>query len=103
MARVDDDSAPGTVWQVHGDAAAVWIACRREPWRLVQYARVIPSRNAGTVTVSLEGDGVESVVTVEYHLTALSDQGGEMLDHFAATYDVFLASWESAIRDALRG
>jgi hypothetical protein len=103
MAPVEDDSAPGTVWRVsHGDEPAVWIACRREPWRLLQYARVIPSRNAGTVTVSLEPLGTESVVRVEYHLTALSDDGCELLDHFAASYDDFLASWERAISEALR-
>ena len=102
MAPNDDDSAPGTVFQVsHGDAApTTWIVCRRDGDRFVQYARWIPSRNAGLVTVTLVRDGDGSVATVEYELTALTDEGTELLATFASGYEHFLASWETAIAQA---
>ncbi len=103
LAPVVDDSAPGTVFEVeHGGATGTWMVCRCERWRLIQYARVIPARTAGTVTVTLEPDGADTVVTVEYHLTALSGAGRHELGELAAGYDEYLQGWESAIRDARR-
>ncbi len=65
-----------------------------------KYARWIPSRNAGLVTVTLAPDGTGSVATVEYELTALTDEGAEHLVRFASGYEQFLASWETAIAQA---
>jgi len=100
---VDDGAAPGTVFTVaHGDETSTWMTCRREGDELVQYARVIPGKNAGTVTVRLSDDGVGAVATVDYHLTALSDTGAHALHRFEQHYPQFLAEWESAIARSMR-
>ncbi len=95
---VDDDSTPGTVFTVaHQAVDSVWLVCRRDDERLIQYVRVIPGKNAGTVTVTLEPDANGSVVTVEYVLTPLDQEAAAELAEFAAHYDVYLQSWEKAI------
>jgi hypothetical protein len=95
---VDDDSQPGTVFQVaHGASHSVWIVCRHEDDRLIQYARFIQGKNAGTVTVSLEERGDGTLVTVEYRLTPLTPQADSELAAFEAHYPEFLQEWETSI------
>jgi hypothetical protein len=95
---VDDDSEPGTVFHVvHGSARSVWIVCRRDDERLIQYARLIPGKNAGTVTVTLEEHGSGSLVAVEYRLTPLTSQADSELTAFVAHYPAFLQEWERSI------
>jgi hypothetical protein len=97
-APVEDDSRPGTVFEVaHDDVRSVWVVCRRDPDRLIQYARLIPGKNAGTITVTLETKTTESVATVEYALTALTDTATTELARFASHYPQYLAHWETAI------
>ena len=69
----------------------------REPGRSIGYARVTPGDRAGTVTVALTASGDDSEAEVTYRLTALSDQADAALREFAAAYEGYLASWESAI------
>ena len=98
-----DGSQPGTVFTVaHGDAQSTWVVCCREDGELVEYARVIPDQNAGTVTVRLADvdDGCEATVT--YHLTALTNAGAEALQRFERHYRDYMAEWETAIAAALR-
>lgn len=81
----DDGSRPGTVFEVaHNGDYSVWIVCRFEAERVVQYARLIPGKSAGTVTVSIATESDGSVATVEYELTALSDSAADELMRFAA-------------------
>ena len=99
-APAGDDTEPGTVFETsHGEQVTTWVVCAREPGRSVRYARTAPGRNAGTVTVTLDGAGA---ATVEYDLTALTDEAATGLARFAARYPEFLRHWEQAIADATR-
>lgn len=96
---VEDDSQPGTVFEIaHDDTRSVWVVCQRESNNLIQYARVIPGKNAGTVTVRLVPQSTGSVATVEYELTALSARAATELAHFASHYPQFLSEWEESIQ-----
>ena len=96
-----DGSRAGTVFEAaHNGDRSVWVSCRCEPPQVVQYARLIPGKNAGTVTVTLATDSEGSVATVEYDLTALSDAAAGDLARLAAHYSEFLAGWEVAIDKA---
>jgi hypothetical protein len=95
LARPDDDSEPGTVFQTsHGPHLGTWVVTGREPGRAIQYARVIAGQDAGTVTVTVAS---ETEVTVSYDLTALTAAGAAHLAQFASGYGQFLAHWEQAI------
>ena len=97
-APTPDDSVPGTVFQiVHGAERATWVVCQCETGRSIQYARVLPGTHAGTISVILHGDDSTCVATVEYRLTALTDEAAHQLHHFAAHYPAFLREWEVAI------
>jgi hypothetical protein len=97
----DDDSAPGTVFETGGDLhhpPATWVVVTREPGRQMSYSRVVAGRDAGTVTVRLDGDQRGgSTATVTYRLTALTEAGREHLGRFAAGYRDYLREWEVAI------
>ena len=96
-----DGSRPGTVFEAaHNGDRAVWVSCRCEPPRVVQYARLIQGKNAGTVTVTLTPEPEGTVATVEYDVTALSDDAAGDLARFAAHFREFLAGWEVAIDKA---
>jgi len=96
-----DGSIPGTVFEVaHDGNRSVWVVCRCEPDRVVQYARLIPGKNAGMITVTLAPGSGGSVATVEYELTALSDTAADELAVFAAHYTEYLAGWDAAIGEA---
>src|SRR6266545_5083449 len=101
-----DDTEPGTVFETsHGEQRTTWVVCAREPGRSVRYARIAHGRDAGTVTVTLSGEpapGQSRVATVEYDLTALSEEAGAGLARFAAGYPGFLRHWEAAIAAATR-
>jgi len=101
-----DDTEPGTVFEtVHGEQRTTWVVCAREPGRSVRYARIAHGRNAGTVTVTLDDGtppGGSRVATVDYDLTALSDEAAAGLAQFAAGYPQFLRHWEEAIEAATR-
>ncbi len=100
-APADDDTEPGTVFETaHGQQRTTWVVCAREPGRSVRYARVVHGQNAGTVTVTLSGEpapGQSWVATVEYDLTALTEEAVASLARFAAGYPGFLRHWEEAI------
>lgn len=99
-AQADDDSEPGTVFQTRSGAhTGTWVVTSREPGRSIRYTRVIADQDAGTVTVTLDGNDPASgaQVTVSYDLTALSEPGAAHLAEFAASYPRFLAHWEQAI------
>jgi hypothetical protein len=58
---------------------------------------VRPGSHAGTVSVTLAGDGTACVATVEYRLTALTGDGIHELRRFATHYSTFLHHWETGI------
>ncbi|MGH8827124.1 MAG: hypothetical protein ACRDVZ_05855, partial [Jiangellaceae bacterium] len=76
-----------------------WVVLERQPGRSVSYARVTPGSRAGTVTVTLDQapDIHNSIVTVTYDLTALTDTAKAGVDEFADDYPAFLRSWQDAI------
>jgi len=100
-----DDGEPGTVFETaHGQQAATWVVCAREPGRSIGYARIIPGRSAGTVTVILgrQPGWPGPVATVSYDLTALTEEATDELARFAAGFPRFLGHWEAAIAAAAR-
>ncbi len=103
-APAGDDTEPGTVFETaHGQQRTTWIVCGREPGRSLRYARLAHGLDAGTVTVTLDGGpvpGGSRVATVDYDLTALSEEGAAGLAGFAAGYREFLRHWEEAIAAA---
>ncbi|MEU6541224.1 SRPBCC family protein [Streptomyces sp. NPDC047000] len=100
-----DDTAPGTVFETHAEGCTTtWMVVDRVPGRSIRYARVVPHRNAGTVTVALdsaENPSPGSRVTVTYELTALTDAGRRHLEEFASGYAAYLRSWQDAIGASL--
>jgi NADP-dependent 3-hydroxy acid dehydrogenase YdfG len=98
-----DDTVPGTVFQTNAHGrATTWMVVDRIRPRRIRYARVIEGSNAGTVTVTLDGAGEHTDVTVVYELTALSEAGSHQLAEFATGYPAFLQSWQDTIAAFLR-
>jgi hypothetical protein len=100
-----DDSAPGTVFttQSHDDAAT-WVVVERHD-DAISYARVVPGRTAGTITVtcSQEPGSDETRVAVRYDVTSLNPEGVTFVEAFEAGYDAFLDEWRREILAALAG
>ena len=98
-----DGLEEGTVFLTDVGEPTVWIVVDFDrSARHARYARVAPGTRAGTVDVKVAGDGNgESVVTVTYELTALSEQGDRMLNAFdEGAYADMMTTWEQMIRDA---
>ncbi|GAA4467179.1 SRPBCC domain-containing protein [Phytohabitans houttuyneae] len=94
---VEDDSAPGTVFQTTGHGGTTtWVVVDREPGRRVRYARIAQG-TAGTVEVVLDEAEGGSEVTVTYELTALTEDARPELAGFAEHYPEFLREWHDAI------
>jgi hypothetical protein len=94
-----DDSAPGTVFTTESTGgAATWIVLERRDDGM-SYARVVPGRIAGTVTVtcSHEAANAETRVTVRYDVTSLSPEGVVFVTELEEGYDTFLAEWRGEI------
>ncbi|MET0419209.1 MAG: SRPBCC domain-containing protein [Actinoplanes sp.] len=100
---VEDDAEVGTVFETDGDGYHVtWIVVDRDADRRIRYARVAAGRDAGTVEVELRPAGGETEVVVTYRLTPLGAGGERWLHGFAAEYEAFLSSWETAIGEYIR-
>ena len=99
----DDDSEPGTVFQVdaHG-RRGTWLVTEREWGRRIAYAQVVPDQRAGSITVTLDAIEGESEVEVVYELTPLSEVGKRDLEQFAENYGAFLRSWQDEIATCLK-
>ena len=98
-----DGLEAGTVFLTDIGESTVWIVVDfdREA-RHARYARVAPRTRAGTVDVKVGAVGEnESVVTVRYELTALSEDGNRILEAFDEdAYAAMMTMWEQMIRDA---
>jgi hypothetical protein len=94
-----DGDAPGTVFTTESDGgSAVWVVVERRD-DSIRYARVVPGRIAGTVTVTCApgASAGACTVTVTYDVTALAPEGAAFVRELEANYDAFLAHWRSAI------
>ena len=98
-----DGLAAGTVFLTDIGEPTVWIVVDFDrDARHARYARVAPGTRAGTVDVRVAADTAgQSIVTVTYELTALSEEGNRMLEAFdEAAYASMMRTWEQMIRDA---
>lgn len=98
-----DGSAPGTVFTTESvGGVAVWIVLERRSDG-VSYARVVPGRIAGTITVRCSPDALweETRVTVRYDVTSLGPDGETFVEEFEPGYDAFLTEWRDEILAAL--
>jgi hypothetical protein len=102
-ALTDDDSEPGTVFQIdaHGHQGT-WLVTDRQWGRRIAYAQVVPGQRAGSVTVTLDAIDGGSEVEVVYELTPLSEAGEHDLVQFAENYGDFLRSWQDEIATCLK-
>jgi Polyketide cyclase / dehydrase and lipid transport len=102
-ALTDDDSEPGTVFQIdaHGHRGT-WLVTDREWGRRIAYAQVVPGQRAGSVTVTLDAIEGGSEVEVVYELTPLSEAGEHDLVQFAENYGDFMRSWQDEIATCLK-
>lgn len=102
-APTDDDSEPGTVFQIdaHGHRGT-WLVTDREWGRRIAYAQVVPGHRAGSVTVTLDAIDGGSEVEVVYELTPLSETGEHDIEQFAENYGDFLRSWQDEIATCLK-
>ena len=97
-----DDTAPATVFETHAHhQTTTWVVVDSTPGKRIQYTRVTPHTDAGTVTVTLDEADGRSEVTVTYELTALTDSANRRLHEFAEQYPAFLQSWQDAITATL--
>lgn len=104
-AAAGDDSAPGTVFTTESDGgAATWIVLERRG-DAMSYARVVPGRIAGTVTVTCSQEPArdETRVTVRYDVTSLSPEGVAFVEELEEGYDAFLDEWRREILSGLAG
>jgi hypothetical protein len=97
-AQVDDETAPGTVFQTqHSGRLSTWVVTGCEPGRRITYARTAFDR-AGLVSVECgHAPGGSTQALVAYTLTATRDGARPCLAKFAAGYEAFLEHWEQAI------
>ena len=98
-----DGLTAGTVFLTDIGEPTIWIVVDFDrDARHARYARVAPLTRAGTVDVRVAADAAgESIVTVTYELTALSEDGNRMLEEFdEAAYAGMMKQWEQMIRDA---
>ena len=96
-APAPDDTEPGTVFETsaHGQRT-IWLVTDRDPGRRISYARLTPSDQAGSVTVTISAVGEHSEVEVTYLLTALTDAAEGTLAEFADSYPAYRKSWQDA-------
>jgi hypothetical protein len=98
----EEETSRGAVFQTEHSGPVTWIVAACEPPRSITYANVSHDDRAGLICVSCEADHRGATVAkVTYEMTALSDRGDARLQQFAANYELYLAHWETAIRDAL--
>jgi hypothetical protein len=67
----------------------------------VRHARVAVGDSAGIVTVSFAENSGQTTVTVEYDLSALSQNGAERLEQFDTGYPDMLGEWQARTSRAL--
>jgi hypothetical protein len=96
--QVSDGAAPGTVFTTESDGgAATWIVLERRDDGM-SYARVVPGRIAGTITVHCSQRAQdETRVTVRYDVTSLGPEGVDFVQQLEADYDAFLQEWRREI------
>ena len=94
----------GSAWLTgDGEDHTIWLVVDYDPEKLhARYARITPGSRAGTVEVTARSDGSGATrVEVTYDLTALSEQGNEMLAEFdEANYAKMMVEWERLIQAA---
>jgi hypothetical protein len=98
-----DDSAPGTVFTTASDGGvATWIVLERRDDGM-SYARIAPSRIAGTISVRCAQDATPECtrVTVRYDVTSLGPDGVNFVEELEAGFDTFLDEWRLEILAAL--
>jgi hypothetical protein len=94
-----DDSAPGTVFTTEGEGGdAVWIVTGRHGDG-ISYARVAPSRIAGTIEVTCTpgAEPGECCVAVRYDVTSLGPDGAGFVSELQTGFDEFLNGWRDEI------
>ena len=104
-AAAQDDSAPGTVFTTESTGGrATWIVLERGDSGM-RYARVVPGRIAGTITVTCTeaAEPSHTRVSVTYDITSLSPEGAAFVEELEASYDEFLEDWRQQIVDGLAG
>ena len=92
----------GTVFTTgHGVRTTIWVMVDHTADR-VRYARINPSRLAGTVEVrALSAASGGTDLRVTYDLTALEEDGARDLASFAAGYEEEIATWADDIAESL--
>jgi hypothetical protein len=65
----------------------------------IRYARVVPGRIAGTISVICTPSATadECTVTVTYDVTSLDTEGPGFVTHLESVYDAFLDEWRKEI------
>jgi hypothetical protein len=84
----------------HGQSGAIWIISRYEPTDyFIEYQRIEPGVKIGRIRIKCQaGDQEQTLATIEYIYTALSEHGNEFIDRFTANeYVTFIGHWEKAI------
>jgi hypothetical protein len=97
-----DRSARGTAFvTAHGGNATTWLVVACDPGIHIVYARV--GEWVGSVEVRVRpGDADCSIVDVEYVLTPTDALSDRRLEHFAADYTAYIATWSAEIERYLR-
>jgi hypothetical protein len=88
----------------HGQSGAIWIMSRYEPADyFIEYQRIEPGVKIGRIRITCQaGDQADTLATIEYVYTALSEQGNEFIDRFSdEEYVTFIDHWEKAINHYL--
>lgn len=89
----------------HGQSESIWIISRYEPTDyFIEYQRIEPGLKVGRIRIKCQaGDQKQTLATIEYIYTALSERGNEFIDSFTANeYITFIGHWEKAINYYLK-
>jgi hypothetical protein len=92
------DPEPGLVFEIeaHGEKL-LWVLTDVDWGKAVEYVVVVPEDRAGTISVHVEHINDGSLVTVGYHMTALSSHGMQYIEHLNSEFPAILESWQTSI------
>jgi len=97
-------SADGAVFTTtHQVGVATWVMTVYDTdKRTVEYVNFIPGRRVTQISITVRPDtAATSIARVSYHVTALSQQGGRFVAHFAKNFPGEGPHWEKAVNDSI--
>jgi hypothetical protein len=97
-------SADGAVFTTtHHAGVATWVMTVYDTdKRIVEYVNFIPGRRVTQISITVRPDtAATSIARVSYRVTALSQEGGVFVAHFAKNFPGEGPHWQKAVNDSI--